>query len=72
MGLFCQNNIQKQVFWALDHVPVVNSDSMMTDCEHCFSLGICVLVEPESVSHWTPCKYAECIFQQEIMIYPHP
>ena len=33
---FCQNNIKKQVhvFWPLDHVPVVNSDYMMTDCEH--------------------------------------
>ena len=34
MGLFCQNNIKKQVFWPFDHVPVVNSDYMTTDCEH--------------------------------------
>ena len=34
MALFLKNNIKKQVFWSLEHVPVVSIDSMTTDLEH--------------------------------------
>ena len=43
-GPFCQNNIKKQVegglFWPLDHVPVVSTDSMRR--HWCLSAKICL------------------------------
>ncbi len=34
MGPFIKKNMKNQIFWPLDHVSVVNTDSMTTDFEH--------------------------------------
>ena len=36
---FLKNDMEKLVFWPLGHVPVVSTDSMTTDLEHCSIIG---------------------------------
>ncbi len=36
--LFPKYSIKNQVFWAFRHVPVISTDYMTTDLEHCLSI----------------------------------